>query len=117
MLSLLITFFVLCLPLALPLLWLRIRAVRRASRQRFGVATQTWGFFHPYADACGGGEKVLWAAVRAIQERYPSHHCIVYTGDHGVSGDQIIEKAEKRFNVKLNEVHGALCVPPQPFNG
>nr|XP_037277247.1 GDP-Man:Man(3)GlcNAc(2)-PP-Dol alpha-1,2-mannosyltransferase-like [Rhipicephalus microplus] len=103
MLFLLISFFVLCLPLALPLLWLRIRAVRRASRQRFGEAPQTWGFFHPYADACGGGEKVLWAAVRAVQEKYPSHHCIVYTGDHGVSGDQIVEKAQKRFNVKLEK--------------
>ncbi|XP_050039004.1 GDP-Man:Man(3)GlcNAc(2)-PP-Dol alpha-1,2-mannosyltransferase [Dermacentor andersoni] len=100
---LLVCFFILCLPLALPLLWLRIRTVKRTSRQRFGEAAQTWGFFHPYANACGGGEKVLWSAVRAIQEKYPSHQCIVYTGDHGVSGDQIIENAEKRFNVKLSK--------------
>ncbi|KAH6936566.1 hypothetical protein HPB50_019176 [Hyalomma asiaticum] len=103
MVFLLLGFLILCLPLALPLLWLRIRSVRRTSRQRFGDATQTWGFFHPYANACGGGEKVLWSAVRAIQEKYPSHHCIVYTGDHGVSADEIMEKAEKRFNVMLKK--------------
>ena len=27
------------------------------------------GFFHPYCNAGGGGERVLWCAVRAIQKR------------------------------------------------
>lgn len=27
------------------------------------------GFFHPYCSAGGGGERVLWCAVRAIQNR------------------------------------------------
>ena len=27
----------------------------------------TVGFFHPYCNAGGGGERVLWCAVRAIQ--------------------------------------------------
>lgn len=26
------------------------------------------GFFHPYANSCGGGEKVLWGAVQGLQE-------------------------------------------------
>lgn len=25
------------------------------------------GFFHPYCNACGGGERVLWCAIRALQ--------------------------------------------------
>ena len=28
------------------------------------------GFFHPYCNAGGGGERVLWVAIRAIQSRY-----------------------------------------------
>lgn len=28
------------------------------------------GFFHPYCNSGGGGERVLWAAVSAIQTRY-----------------------------------------------
>lgn len=103
MVVLLLGFFVLCLPLALPFLWLRIRKVRDASRQKFPGANQTWGFFHPYANACGGGERVLWAAVRAIQEKYPDHQCIVYTGDKNVSGEEIIDNAEKRFNIKIRK--------------
>ena len=29
-------------------------------------------FFHPYCNAGGGGERVLWCAVRAVQTRYPA---------------------------------------------
>jgi len=28
------------------------------------------GFFHPYCNAGGGGERVLWIAVQALQKRY-----------------------------------------------
>lgn len=27
------------------------------------------GFFHPYCNAGGGGERVLWTAIRALQNR------------------------------------------------
>lgn len=27
------------------------------------------GIFHPYANAGGGGERVLWCAIRALQDR------------------------------------------------
>ncbi|XP_077559456.1 GDP-Man:Man(3)GlcNAc(2)-PP-Dol alpha-1,2-mannosyltransferase-like [Haemaphysalis longicornis] len=103
MLLLLLAFFILCLPLALPFLWMRIRKVRETSRQKFPGAKETWGFFHPYANACGGGERVLWAALRAIQEKYPDHQCVFYTGDKNVSGEHIICNAEKRFNVKIRK--------------
>ena len=29
----------------------------------------TVGFFHPYCNAGGGGERVLWCAIRALQTR------------------------------------------------
>jgi alpha-1,2-mannosyltransferase len=29
------------------------------------------GFFHPFCNAGGGGERVLWAAVKATQMRWP----------------------------------------------
>ena len=41
----------------------------------------TVGFFHPYCDAGGGGERVLWCAVRALQRQQPGAFCIVFTGD------------------------------------
>uniref|UniRef100_H2YZN6 GDP-Man:Man(3)GlcNAc(2)-PP-Dol alpha-1,2-mannosyltransferase n=1 Tax=Ciona savignyi TaxID=51511 RepID=H2YZN6_CIOSA len=57
------------------------------------------GFFHPYCNAGGGGERVLWCAVRSIQESHPNVKCIVYTGDINASASQILEKASSTFGI------------------
>lgn len=44
--------------------------------------------------AGGGGERVLWAAIRATQKRWPKAVCIVYTGDHEASKDAIIQSVQ-----------------------
>ena len=38
-----------------------------------GKTPVTVGFFHPYCNAGGGGERVLWVAIRALQNRYSVH--------------------------------------------
>lgn len=58
-------------------------------------------FFHPYTNDGGGGERVLWCAVKAIQEESPDLDCIVYTGDHEASPDSLFVRAVDRFGVKL----------------
>ncbi|SPQ27260.1 209976c6-8333-49c0-b0dd-da98f7f609e3 [Thermothielavioides terrestris] len=58
------------------------------------------GFFHPFCNAGGGGERVLWAAIRATQQRWPKAKCVVYTGDHDVSKDAML--ARNRFNIHLH---------------
>jgi alpha-1,2-mannosyltransferase len=45
------------------------------------------GFFHPYTNDGGGGERVLWCAVKAIQEESPDLDCVIYTGDHDSSSE------------------------------
>lgn len=47
-------------------LWLKVR--RRNYRASVGGRC-VLGFFHPYCNAGGGGERVLWVAVRAIQKK------------------------------------------------
>lgn len=47
-----------------------------------------------YSNAGGGGERVLWVAIRAIQAQYPKARIIVYTGDHEVSKEQILERVQ-----------------------
>ncbi|XP_005920153.1 GDP-Man:Man(3)GlcNAc(2)-PP-Dol alpha-1,2-mannosyltransferase, partial [Haplochromis burtoni] len=77
--------------------WLQSnRTVRRARDGRPTVA-----FFHPYCNAGGGGERVLWCAIRALQNRYADINFVVYTGDLGVTGQQILEGARRRFNILL----------------
>ncbi|KAK9049022.1 hypothetical protein SSX86_032010 [Deinandra increscens subsp. villosa] len=59
------------------------------------------GFFHPYTNDGGGGERVLWCAVKAIQEERPDLDCVVYTGDHDASSDSLVRRAVDRFGVNL----------------
>ncbi|KAJ6044564.1 uncharacterized protein N7446_002757 [Penicillium canescens] len=60
------------------------------------------GFFHPFCNAGGGGERVLWEAVRATQKRWPKAICAIYTGDHEVNKATMLEKVENRFNIQLH---------------
>uniref|UniRef100_A0A667XF18 GDP-Man:Man(3)GlcNAc(2)-PP-Dol alpha-1,2-mannosyltransferase n=1 Tax=Myripristis murdjan TaxID=586833 RepID=A0A667XF18_9TELE len=78
-------------------LWLQGRRKARGARD----SSPAVAFFHPYCHAGGGGERVLWCGLRALQTRYPSFSFVVYTGDEGVSGEQILEGARQRFNITL----------------
>ncbi|KAJ5408405.1 hypothetical protein N7509_002288 [Penicillium cosmopolitanum] len=60
------------------------------------------GFFHPFCNAGGGGERVLWEAVRATQKRWPKAICAIYTGDHEVNKTTMLERVENRFNIHLH---------------
>ncbi|KAL6100550.1 alg11 [Pungitius sinensis] len=77
--------------------WLQGR--RKARRARGGGPVVA--FFHPYCNAGGGGERVLWGALRALMNRYPSVSFAVYTGDQGVTGEQILQGARQRFSITL----------------
>lgn len=46
------------------------------------------------SNAGGGGERVLWAAIRATQRRWPKAVCVVYTGDHDASKATILERVK-----------------------
>ncbi|XP_003433100.4 GDP-Man:Man(3)GlcNAc(2)-PP-Dol alpha-1,2-mannosyltransferase [Canis lupus familiaris] len=71
------------------------------STSKNGKKQTVVAFFHPYCNAGGGGERVLWCALRALQKKYPEAVYVVYTGDVDVSGQQILEGAFQRFNIKL----------------
>ncbi|KAK2465284.1 hypothetical protein APHAL10511_002638 [Amanita phalloides] len=60
------------------------------------------GFFHPYCNAGGGGERVLWTAIAAIQRTQPNVVVVVYSGDTDASKDDILDKVHRRFNIKLD---------------
>ncbi|XP_028292786.1 GDP-Man:Man(3)GlcNAc(2)-PP-Dol alpha-1,2-mannosyltransferase [Gouania willdenowi] len=94
-LSLLLTLLLLLLLLGLRM-WLQSRRARRTQEKGSAVA-----FFHPYCNAGGGGERVLWCSLRALMIRYPRVSFVVYTGDQGVTGEQILEGARQRFNITL----------------
>lgn len=49
--------------------WRQNNLSKRKLRQQSKKETVV-GIFHPYCNAGGGGERVLWAAVQAIQNKY-----------------------------------------------
>ncbi|CAL1681548.1 unnamed protein product [Lasius platythorax] len=90
-----------CILVALPILlikWRKCYSRKREERQQRGTVV---GIFHPYCNAGGGGERVLWAAVQAIQNKYPDVHIAIYTGDLDADPEKILSRTEKAFNVKL----------------
>lgn len=61
---------ILCIFIILPILLITWRKQYSKSRMERTHKETVVGFFHPYCNSGGGGERVLWAAVSAIQTRY-----------------------------------------------
>lgn len=66
------------------------------------------GFLHPYCNAGGGGERVLFEAIRHHQQADADVICVVYTGDlaplpGGVPKGDILAKVQERFNIQLDD--------------
>ncbi|XP_039601162.1 GDP-Man:Man(3)GlcNAc(2)-PP-Dol alpha-1,2-mannosyltransferase isoform X2 [Polypterus senegalus] len=70
-------------------------------KKQDGRKSPVVAFFHPYCNAGGGGERVLWCALRALQCRFKDAKFVVYTGDKDVSGLEILDGAYRRFNIRL----------------
>ena len=77
------------------LLSLRLRVVR---------ARRVLGVLHPYANDGGGGERVLWVALRELLARHQLQgwRVVVYTGD-AASDDEIRAATLSRFGVDVPE--------------
>lgn len=59
----------------------------------------TIGFFHPYCDSGGGGERVLWIMIASLLQNKQINNQIIisiYTGDIGKNKEKILS------NVKVN---------------
>ena len=76
---------------------------RDQNHERANKHSISVGFFHPYCNAGGGGERVLWSAIRSLQVKYDHVHCIVYTGDVSETPDTIIARAKRRFNIDIKK--------------
>lgn len=79
----------------------RLPHLRDVDPRQTNIKPVVVGFFHPYCNAGGGGERVLWIGIRAIQQRYNFVRCLVFTGDQDAKGSEILEKARTRFNISL----------------
>jgi alpha-1,2-mannosyltransferase len=66
------------------------------------------GFLHPYCNAGGGGERVLWVAIAYLQRTEPNVLSVVYTGDlddkthQPIAKEAIIKRVQTRFGISLD---------------
>ncbi|KAH8678350.1 hypothetical protein BX600DRAFT_409325 [Xylariales sp. PMI_506] len=86
--------------------WESVEASTAGTAKNGGGGEQDWdgivGFFHPFCNAGGGGERVLWAAIRATQKRWPKAKCVVYTGDHDVTKEKMLARVENQFSIYIH---------------
>lgn len=109
------------LAILFPVIYLYLRRKFKKDKTKNASKELVLGLFHPYCNAGGGGEKVLWIALQAIQEkwvdrffcrlfyhhdifRYPKVKINVYTGDVEVTPVEILEKVRKNMNVNLKNI-------------
>ncbi|KAJ2744072.1 asparagine-linked glycosylation protein [Coemansia sp. BCRC 34301] len=59
------------------------------------------GLFHPYPNAGGGGERVLWTMIKAIQDKYPYIVCVIYSGD-AISRDDLLRNVSAKFGMSIS---------------
>ena len=91
------------------LLRLCISLKSRSQLKKWGLNKQrikqvVVGFFHPYCNAGGGGERVLWQSINALQKRYSFIRCIIYTGfEKDVIAEDILNKVYEQFGISLCE--------------
>ncbi|KRZ10928.1 GDP-Man:Man(3)GlcNAc(2)-PP-Dol alpha-1,2-mannosyltransferase, partial [Trichinella zimbabwensis] len=57
-------------------------------------------FFHPYCNSGGGGERVLWCAIKAL-EKFENVEFIIYSDDYECSDENILKNVEKRFGLSF----------------
>jgi hypothetical protein len=71
---------------------------RKTLLASFPPSTILLGFFHPFCNAGGGGERVIWTAVAYMQRLHPDVVSVVYTGDWpGASKEEILARASVRL--------------------
>lgn len=104
--------FVLLGVLLMRLIYARIStwATLETIRQQTG-ARKVIGFFHPFCDAGGGGEKVLFQALHALQTSHKIgkgldfRDCkiVIYSGSKKAPKD-ILRQVRSRFSIECEEV-------------
>lgn len=100
--------FAICLAALVALTTVASWANRRRTRRRYRVspAATMVGFFHPFCAGGGGGERVLWRAVRSLSHLSKKLdrplHVLIYTGDIGVRPEDILSGVSRQFDISID---------------
>ncbi|KAJ3319066.1 asparagine-linked glycosylation protein [Blyttiomyces sp. JEL0837] len=88
-------------------LWKRqVAAWKSKQFQQLGLSSAKGpviGFFHPFCDGGGGGERVLWTAIEGIQKESADAVCVIYAWDKVGSNEKVFAKVKTQFNIAFSE--------------
>lgn len=108
---------VLVLCLSLRLLAIVIAYISRwRTRRQYGVAPGATmvGFFHPFCAGGGGGERVLWRAVRTLshlpKDLETPLHVLIYTGDIKLKPEEILSGVARQFQISIDPTSSAVPI-------
>ena len=71
------------------------------------------GFFHPYCDNGGGGERVLWMIIQALLTNDDIRENIkifIYNGNNSTNTYDVINKAKKQFQIDLSRYSDSIII-------
>ncbi|TGZ64846.1 hypothetical protein CRM22_006146 [Opisthorchis felineus] len=96
----------LCVPLVVWLLARRRQRVRQWLFSTYGTDPNCTliGFFHPYCNSGGGGERVLWTSIKAMLLERKPRIFIIYTNDSIClrQPEQVFDNVKRIFDVSLD---------------
>merc|ERR1712241_1500986 len=92
---------ILLLAAFISIIYLRLKFIKNRYVKKSDSRQKVIAFFHPYCDAGGGGERVLWCGIRSLRRKFPAEKIVIFTGDVNSAPDQIIRKASQRFNIDI----------------
>ena len=80
--------------------------LKRATASCGEKNVKLFGFFHPYCNAGGGGEKVLWKAVDITLRKDAKNVIVIYSGDfvngENVTPENILNNVKVKFDYDLD---------------
>lgn len=71
------------------------------------------GFFHPYCDNGGGGERVLWMIIQALlinNNLKEKIKIFIYNGSNNTNTNDVINKVRKQFKIDLTKYHDSIIL-------
>ncbi|CAH8501762.1 unnamed protein product [Schistosoma turkestanicum] len=85
----------------------RRHVMRRNLMKKYSVPVnhKIVAFFHPYCNCGGGGERVLWTAVKCMLEKYKNIIIIIYTNDAEClsNPDKVFSNIRKTFGIYFSK--------------
>lgn len=70
-------YFITIIAIFLPMLLFTLRWKHISRKNKSPGSKLQVAFFHPYCNAGGGGEKVLWAAIQSLQNKLGAYKIVI----------------------------------------